>query len=115
METDVRPFTQFLHAQRRGALHEDLGAALAAVCMAVVETGKAGSISLTLKVAALGDGMVQINDGIAVKVPLADQPASMYWIDDAGNALRSNPAQPELPLHTISGARVIEGAEVDVA
>lgn len=113
MEADVRPFAQFLQAQRRGALHEDLSGALAAVCRSVVETGKPGSVSITLKVAPMGDGMVQIHDGLNVKLPLADRPASMYWIDDAGNALRSNPMQPELPLpRTLGDGRTIEGEEV---
>lgn len=102
---EVRPFTKFLHDQRKGGLHEDLGAALADVCAAVVEHDKTGSITLTLKIHPRGDGMVQIHDTIAAKPPAGDKAASMFWVDEHGNVLRSNPAQAELPLTAIRGER----------
>lgn len=114
--TEVRPFTQFLHEQRRGACHTDLSAALAEVAAAVVEHNKRGQITLTLKVEPMSDGMVQIIDDVVVKVPQGEKPASMFWVDENGNVQRSNPAQPELPLSAVretpeAAARRIVGSE----
>jgi len=98
---EVRPFTKFLHDQRRGALHDDLGTALADVCAAVVEHNKAGQLTITLKIHPSGDGMVQIADTVVAKIPVGDKAASMFWVDGHGNVMRSNPAQAELPLRAM--------------
>jgi len=102
---EVRPFTKFLHDQRRGALHDDLGTALADVCAAVVEHNKAGQLTLTLKIHPSGDGMVQIADVVTAKAPIGDKAASMFWVDEHGNVMRSNPAQAELPLRAMPNDR----------
>lgn len=98
---EVRPFTQFLHEQRRGGLHEDLGSALADVCAAVIEHVKAGQVTLTLKVKPSGDGMVQITDAVTIKAPVGEKAPSMFWVDSRGNVMRSNPAQAELPIRQV--------------
>ena len=102
---EVRPFTKFLHEQRRGALHDDLGTALADVCQAVVEHDRPGQITLTLKIRPSGDGMVQIADAVIAKPPVGEKAPSMFWVDQDGNVLRSNPAQAELPIHALPADR----------
>lgn len=98
---EVRPFTQFLHEQRRGGLHEDLGTALANVCAAAVEHAKPGEIVLKLRVRPSGDGMVQITDSVVTKMPVGEKAPSMFWVDLRGNVARTNPAQSELPLRQV--------------
>lgn len=104
---DVRPFTQFLHEQRRGALHDDLGQALADVCAAAVEHGKPGTVTLTLKIKPSGDGMVQIVDAVTAKTPVGEKAPSMFWVDGRGNVMRSNPAQAELPIRAVDEKKAI--------
>lgn len=99
---EVRPFTQFLHEQRRGGLHEDLGTALADVCAAVCEHAKPGEVTLKLRVRPSGDGMVQITDSVVCKTPVGEKAPSMFWVDLRGNVVRSNPAQAELPLRPVA-------------
>lgn len=104
---EVRPFTQFLHEQRRGALHDDLGFALADLCNSVVEHGKQGELVIKLRVKPSGDGMVQITDSVMLKAPVGEKAPSMFWVDKGGNVHRSNPAQSELPLRSIDGERQV--------
>lgn len=100
---ETRPFTQFLHEQRRGVLHAELGEALADVCAAVVKTGKTGEVILSLKIKPSGD-MIAVTDSVTTKVPQGERAPSMYWVDGRGNATRFNPQQPELPLQQVREA-----------
>lgn len=102
---EVRPFTQFMQEQRKGALHEDLSEALAKVVQGVMETGKVGALTVSLKIKPTGDGMVQVFDDLKSKVPEHDKPGSIFFTDAAGNVTRRDPRQTELPLREVPDAR----------
>lgn len=99
--TEPRPFTQFLHEQRKGGLHDELSAQLAEVVAAVLETGKQGTLRIDLKIKPAGDGMVQVFDTTKAGVPVDDTAPSMFYADKHGNVSRSDPRQGEFPLKPV--------------
>jgi hypothetical protein len=103
---DVRPFVEFLHEQRRGATHVELSEALNKVTEAVVEHGKVGSITLTVKVKPGGDGMVIVEDEIKAKAPEPGRAANIYYVDDDANLQREDPRQQRLPLREVGKEKV---------
>lgn len=92
----ARPFTDFLAQQ--GRAHEELTEGLHKVIAAVEETGKAGSVTLTIKVDPdkKAAGIFRISDNVTVKAPVHDRGTRIYFKDKAGNLTRSDPNQPEL-------------------
>jgi hypothetical protein len=102
----ARPFAEFLREQRRGRTHDELSSSLNQLLEAVTETGKGGSLTLTVKVkpAAKGDThMVTIADQVIVKLPEGDRGEALFFVDDDFNLTRSNPHQPSLPLQAVDG------------
>ena len=89
-------FTEWLANHRNGLADADLGDALKTLAEACIRTGKAGTMTVTLKVKPEGD-MLAITDALAVKEP-ADLEPRLYWVDLEGNLTRNNPMQPRLPL-----------------
>jgi hypothetical protein len=97
--TQRTPFAAFIQQQRKGGLHGELTDAFGELIQAVAETGKVGSLSLSIKVTPNKDGAtVTVNDKIKLTIPEPEKGASMFFYDQHGNLTRNNPAQPELPL-----------------
>lgn len=96
----IRPFAQFLHEYREGALSGELGEALNQLTQAVVETDKVGKLTVTLTVrpAARRADMVIVSDEIKLAAPQADREQALFFVDANANLTRRNPNQPELPL-----------------
>lgn len=99
----VRPFAEWLHDQRRGAMASELSDALNDLVDAVNTHHKGGTLTLkiTVKPASSADGMVEVTDDITCKPPIAGRQAVIYFVDGDSNLSRANPAQPELPLREL--------------
>lgn len=91
----VRPFAAVLQEIRGGHCHNELGEKLTGLVDAVVEHGKAGTLTLRIDVrpTSPGDAMVLITDTVAVKKPEAPAPSSMFFVDDDRNLTREDPRQ----------------------
>jgi hypothetical protein len=101
--TDQGEFASFLVNFNRGRTHDELTARLAEVTAAVAATGKAGSLTLTIKITpAKGvDGMVVVDDDVKTKVPTLARPAAMYYVTDEGALSENHPAQ--LGMFSVQG------------
>lgn len=96
-EGHVRPFADWLREQSGGRTHDDLTEALAEVVTAVGDTGKKGTVTLTITVAPLdknGGSALTVTDAIKKAVPQHDRRKSIFYGDKAGNLLRDDPRQP---------------------
>jgi hypothetical protein len=91
----VRPFADFLQEHGRGRTHDELGEALYALIARVKDTGKAGSVSLTVRVEPMkkDDRMVIVSDKIALNYPEHDRPSAAWFIGKDGNLQRDDPNQ----------------------
>lgn len=95
-EPHAKPFADFLTQQ--GRAHEELTEGLHKVIAAVEETGKAGSVTLVIKIDPdkKAPGVFRISDNVTVKAPVHDRGTRIYFKDRAGNLSRQDPNQPEL-------------------
>lgn len=108
----IKPFADWLALQRKGTLASELAEGLADLNLAVLETGKAGTVTLTIKVASNGDDVsVTITDEVKVKLPVADRGKSIFFVDEHGNADRSQQqlnVEPSPRLTAVPGASVAD-------
>lgn len=113
-DAPVRPFADWLCEQSAGRTHEELSRAIRDVTAAVVDTGKAGTVSLTVKIAPLGKGdssALVVTDVVRVSKPEHDRRKSIFYPDADGNLRRDDPNQPtfeglrEVPAPTATTVR----------
>lgn len=101
------PFADTLQRLRSGAVSRELADAMQELVESVMDTHRAGTLTLQLKVSkSKATGMVEIADTVAVKLPKADRAVSMFFVTDDHNLSRTNPHQDELP-----GVRVVPADE----
>lgn len=93
----IRPFAEVLRFLGRGRAQHRIAEKFHALNRAVLDTGKAGklTITLTVKRSETGDGLVT-DVAIRSTLPEHDLPAAVYWLDRDGNPTRDDPDQ--LPL-----------------
>lgn len=93
--TTIRPFADWLREQSGGDTHEELGECLHDLIAKVRDTGKAGTLTLTVQVKPLKDDLnvLIVTDEIKLKLPEHDRKGSMFYADDENNLRRSDPRQ----------------------
>jgi hypothetical protein len=101
-------FLAALQQQRRGACMSDLSDALRTLTAAVQSTGRAGELTLKLKVRPASKGAgnaVVVEDDIRLKDPKTEQPGSIFFADADGNLMREDPRQLNMTLQTVDGSQ----------
>ena len=96
----VRPFAEFLQEHNRGNTHARLSEDLQTLVRAVVDTGKPGTVQLTIRVEPMKENadVLLVTDKVALKAPEAPRKGSIFFPDAAGNLNRDHPDQEQLPL-----------------
>jgi hypothetical protein len=96
--TEQRTFSSVLFEINKGRTHAQLGDELRALVVAVMETGKPGSLTLRLDVKPLGgnDEGITITGRVGSKLPAFATPASVFFVDDKLNLNRTPGNQPPL-------------------
>ena len=82
------PILEWMASHRDGRLASDLTDAMRTVLDAVAATGRAGSVTLTVK--------FLITDTVTAKAPREAPESRIYWLGADGLPSRSNPMQPQL-------------------
>lgn len=93
-----RPFPDVLADIGRGALLNDASKAIADVTAAVIEHGKGGYVTLTIKIAPMKDAppeMLSVSGAISIKRPEVPASSIMYG-DETGLLSRNDPRQMRL-------------------
>ena len=106
----VRPFADWLREQSGGKTHDELSDALRDLTSRVRDTGKKGTVTLTVTVAPLkGDADVMVvSDEIRLKLPEHDRKASLFYPDADGNLTRTDPNQLSFEsLREVGGGQVV--------
>ena len=95
---EPRDFAAFLVEQSQGRTHAELSEGLRDLVARVIDTGKKGSITLTVAVAPMKDntGVLVVSDVIKLNLPEHDRAASIFWPDKAGNLVRNDPNQASI-------------------
>lgn len=94
----MRPITDVLREVRGGRAVALASRLLSEVVTAVDETGKTGSVTITIKVKPEKGGGSQKTIGVEVKVkrPEHDVPESIFFSDADGDLHRTDPQQSEM-------------------
>lgn len=96
----VRPFAHVLSEINRGAVADEAATALAELVTAVRDTGKKGTLKLTIEVKPFSgnDEIVQVTGTVDTNLPRPNVPASIFYPDDTGSLSRNDPnALPLFP------------------
>ena len=110
-ERQTVPFADTLQKLQRGRTARELAVSMQDLVEAVVSTGKAGTLTLTLKVSkSKASGMVEIVDSYAVKLPRADREVSMFYVTADHNLSRTDPRQGELEFGPVRVAEPVTAA-----
>lgn len=91
----IRPFYEFITETNRGNTHAALSAGLHDLVEAVRAHGRAGTLTLTIKVAPLAkgdDSQFTVAEEISVKAPKPDPRPSIYFADRGGNLTTADPS-----------------------
>ena len=108
----IRQFTEFLVQHRGGRTHADLTQGMNELLEAVQATGKAGSITLTVKVKPEGGRLIKVSDEVNVKIPKADRDPALFYVTDDNELSRDNPDQPKLPLKMVNDTPSSKAKEI---
>lgn len=89
----VRPFADVLSEVNKGLVADEAATKLAELVTAVKETGKKGSLKITIEVAPFSgnDEIVKVSGAVDLRAPRAEAPASIFYPDDSGNLSRNDP------------------------
>lgn len=96
----MRLITDILREIRKGRPVEEATTALADVVRAVDETGKEGSVTITLKIKPSKHGGPEktLICEVKAKKPIAEIAPAVFFSDDDGDLFRVDPRQEEMPL-----------------
>lgn len=95
---DPQSFAAFLVQHARGRTERDLSNKLRDLVKAVQETGKPGSLTLTIKIKPEpnADSAMVVADTITVKAPVFDRAESIFFADEKHHLVRTHPRQHTL-------------------
>jgi len=105
---NTTPFNQQLVYLNKGTLNEELTEVLAEVVKAVRETGKTGSLTLTLKVAMFSkanEDVVKISPVVASKVPEGERAETIMYSTADGDLLRDDPSTVRTELKQVDAGQ----------
>lgn len=97
-----KAFAVFLQDLRDGRAHSEMSGLLSDLLTSVKETGKAGSLTLKIKVTPATKGSdvdkVTIADTVTLDLPKPERGQDFFWLDDDNGLTRNHPRQQSLEL-----------------
>lgn len=91
----IKPFGLYLKTTNRGRTEADLSAKMHELIEQVLETGKKGTLTLTITVDAddADARRLVLTEKVVSKLPQPDPRKSIFFADDTGNLTRNDPSQ----------------------
>lgn len=92
-----------------GELHEECGVQMQNLVRELVAQAKiykrdtSGSLTLVLKVTAMGIGQVSVSGDVRAKMPTTKRPGSVFFATKGSNLSVENPRQSSLPFRDVAG------------
>lgn len=86
-------FVDVLQDLRYGTLHDELTEKMQEIVNACINTGKAGSLTLQIKLKPGKSGELELTDTIKSTVPELEKGSSIMWATQEGNLQRQDPRQ----------------------
>lgn len=118
----MKPFTLTLAELNDGSTAAALTADLAELLATVQRTGRAGSLTLKIKIApatrsqATGSvDKVNLTAERKLELPKPEAPTDFYWLTDSAELSRNHPRQHSLELRDVAGSGVVSSHDLKVA
>lgn len=97
----MRPFTDVLRDWRNGRLVNHLTEEMEKLTVAVEDTCKEGSLTLTVKLKPKTDkrgviDVVEMHADVTSKIPRHDLPAQVFFLTTDGDLVKDDPTQREM-------------------
>lgn len=100
----VKPITTTLALLHGGAFIDEASDKLAELVKMVDETGKSGTMTISIGLKKAG-GAMQLDATIKAKIPEPKPDATLLWPTVEGNLVLDNPAQQKLDLRDASAPK----------
>lgn len=97
----ARQFADVLGDLAGGQTYEEINARLAEVTQAVIDTRKAGELSIRLRIKPNGESSVIVTDEVRAKVPEPLRGETLFFTTADGSLRRDDPRQAKLPLRRV--------------
>lgn len=98
----TKAFAVFLQDLRDGRAHSELSGQLSDLLASVKETGKAGALTLKIKIKPATRGgdvdKVTVSDQITIDLPKPERGEDFFWLTDDNDLTRNHPRQQSLEL-----------------
>lgn len=88
-----------------GHAHDLADEALREITQAVLDTGKAGTLTIKIEVKLNGERTVSLSPTISTKTPQHSMGQTIFFAQDNGDLSRSDPQQRDLPLREVEPVR----------
>lgn len=104
----MKSFNLLLTELNEGSTHSALTGDLAELLRTVQATGRAGSVTLKIKVAPATRSNSGYVDKVTItadrklELPKPEQPADFFYLTDDGETTRNHPRQHDLPLRDVA-------------
>lgn len=93
----ARPITDVIRDIRYGEFLDEASDQFNKLVTAVENTGKGGSMTITIKLKPSAAGAIEVTDEVKAKLPELARGSSLFFATPEGNLQRNNPKQRELP------------------
>lgn len=107
-----KAFAVFLQDLRDGRAHSELSGQLQELITKVKETGKAGGLTLKIKIKPASRGgdvdKVTVTDAITVELPKPERGEDFFWLTEENDLSRNHPRQQNLELREAATSKPIE-------
>jgi hypothetical protein len=104
----MKSFSVQLNELNEGTTHAALTADLAELLRSVMNTGRAGSLTLKLKIGPASRSTTGTADKVTIvtevklELPKPERPSDFYWLTEDGETSRNHPRQHDLELREVS-------------
>lgn len=93
-------FAEWFQEFGHGSANKQATELLSKLIPACQETGKAGTLTLTIRVGAVG-GLAELKASIKTTVPQSPLPGGSYYVTNTGALVTEDPRQLTLPRKTL--------------
>lgn len=103
-ETVVEPsnaFSVLLNTHRKGIAGNECSTFLERALAAAVDTGAKAEVNVKVTIVPGSDNQVAIQIQPSAKLPQQKLAGSIFWVDEDGKLVTSNPNQRELPIREV--------------
>ena len=100
-EAPSNAFTILLNTHRRGIAGHECSTQLEAAIRAALDTGAKSEVNIKVTILPGMDDQVNITIQPTAKLPQQKLSGAIFWVDEGGKLVTSDPKQKELPIREV--------------